>query len=82
MRTETRRGLRFLLHLVHIAAQLGMIWYLVVTIEKASGNDIIVQLNHINSSISHLGVMCGVFFIYYTLYRLLSRPINPDREGR
>lgn len=82
MRSETRRGLRFLLHLMHIAAQLGMIWYLVVSIEKVRENDVVVQLSHINSSISHIGLMCGVFFIYYTLYRLLSRPINSYQEGR
>ncbi len=79
MTHETRKGLRIIISLLHMGLQAILIWSVLLTLEHTGDESKpLVQ----NPSLSYLGLMCGLFFIYYTAMKLLSRRYSTYNEER
>lgn len=82
MQSEMRRGLRLILHLVHIAVQLSMIWVVMEVRAPVKEAETLAQIQSLQVLIGHIGAMMGIFFIYWTLYHMLSRSVRGYSDSR
>ncbi|MBM3327200.1 MAG: hypothetical protein FJY65_09560 [Calditrichaeota bacterium] len=82
MTHESRKGLRLIINLIHIGTQALLIWYVTQHIDLQKAISIEERLGVQCSLFSHLALMCGIFFIYYTLTKVFSQRYSTYSDGR
>jgi len=83
MRRETRRGLRVVVSVLHIIIQSLMLWIIVNKLDPRRGQNTEQILLTIQSMMTHISIMIGVFCAYYTVMKLSTRRnLNPSKGGK
>lgn len=78
MKHQTRRSLRVVLTLVHVIIQLLLIGYIylnqenLIALEAGNDHQVLIRV------MIYIGIMIGVFGVYYSLMKLLSRRNIPE----
>ncbi|HHE46161.1 MAG TPA: hypothetical protein ENL08_00475 [Bacteroidetes bacterium] len=73
MTHETRRGIRLVSGILNIIIQILMLWIIVRSLDVRSVDSVEHILITIKSMLTHISIMFGSFFIYYTLVRVINR---------
>lgn len=80
MKRETRRGLRVVISVLNMVIQLLMLWIIVRNLDAFKGRTPEEVLLTIQSILTHISIMMGSFFIYYTVINLMTRRNIPHNK--
>lgn len=78
MKHQTRRSLRIVLTLIHVIAQLLLMGYIYLKLGTIQLSDRGTEIQMLIKIMIHIGLIIGVFTIYYSIMKLLSRRNIPD----
>ena len=73
MTRETRRGFRVIVTLMHVVIQVLMLYIIITRLDRSKGHSAEQILMNIKSMITHISIMFGGFFIYYSVMKLMTR---------
>ncbi|MBM3329101.1 MAG: hypothetical protein FJY67_06465 [Calditrichaeota bacterium] len=76
-----RKGLRLVLSLAHILTQSALIWHTVVSIGSGRAKEAQGIPYGEASEMVQLVIMTGVFFIYFTLMKMLQSHHRSSRQS-
>ncbi len=73
MTHDTRRWIRVISGILNIVIQILMLWIIVRSLDNRSVQTVEQLLIIIKSILTHISIMLGTFFTYYTLTRLIDK---------